>query len=196
MSGAASQQDAATEQDAGPLATSDTGEGQESAPSAPQDRAALLRQEADIAADYLERLLDLLDYDGEFDLDAANDRALVTVVDGPQLATLVGSRGKVLEALQELTRKAVERQTGERSRLMLDIDGYREARRRELSELGLKTADRVVADGVAVTLEPMTPFERKMVHDAVATVAGAGSESTGEEPARCVVVVPAGNSGE
>ena len=160
-----------------------------------RDRAAELRQEADIAADYLERLLDLLDYDGEFDLDAANDRALVTVVDGPQLSTLVGSRGTVLDALQELTRRAVERQTGERSRLMLDIDGYREGRRRELTDLGLKTAERVASDGVPATLEPMNPFERKMVHDAVATVAGVTSESTGEEPQRCVVVLPVDTSG-
>lgn len=180
----------ASEELAEPEAATESSAAAEEAAPAPDDRAAQLRREADVAADYIERLLDILDYDGEFDLDTANDRAVVRVVDGPQLSTLVGSRGKVLEALQDLTRRAVERQTGERSRLMLDIDGYREERRRELTELGLGTAERVAADGAPVTLEPMTPFERKMVHDAVATVSGVTSESTGEEPERCVVVVP------
>ncbi|MFS2294992.1 MAG: single-stranded DNA-binding protein, partial [Actinomadura sp.] len=117
------------------------------------------------------------------------DRAVVAVV-GAQLDELVGKRGEVLEALQELTRLAVHRQTGNRTRLMLDIGGYRERRRAELTKLGTDVAHEVKQSGESKPLAPMTPFERKIVHDAVAA-AGLRSESEGEEPDRYVVVHPA-----
>ncbi|GAA4935764.1 spoIIIJ-associated protein [Nonomuraea thailandensis] len=148
-----------------------------------------LEQEGEIAADYVEGLLDIADIDGDIDMDVEGDRAMVSVV-GLKSTELVGPAGEVLEALQELTRLAVHRQTGERSRLMLDVAGYRERRRAELTKLGTEIADQVRERGESKALEPMTPFERKIVHDAVAA-AGLRSESEGEEPQRYVVVLPA-----
>ena len=148
-----------------------------------------LEQESEIAADYIEGLLDVADLDGDIDMDIDGDRPVVSVV-GATLTELVGPKGEVLEALQELTRLAVHRQTGARSRIMLDVGGYRARRRQELAELGRIAAEEVSRTGVPQRLEAMTPFERKVVHDAVAAV-GLRSESEGEEPARRVVVLPA-----
>jgi spoIIIJ-associated protein len=147
-----------------------------------------LELEGEIAADYVEGLLDLADLDGDIDMDVEGDRAVVSVV-GATLDELVGSRGEVLEALQELTRLAVHRQTGARTRIMLDVGGYRKRRKEELTETGLAAADEVKRTGQPKKLGPMNPFERKVVHDAVAA-AGLSSESEGEEPARRVVVLP------
>ncbi|MEY9966083.1 spoIIIJ-associated protein [Streptacidiphilus sp. MAP12-16] len=154
-----------------------------------------LEQEGEIAADYLEALLDIADLDGDIDMDVEGDRASVSIIgEGPgaerSLLRLVGQDGEVLEALQELTRLAVHRETGERSRLMLDIAGFRARKRAELAELGAQAAKEAKEAGAPVKLRPMTPFERKVVHDAVAA-AGLRSESEGEEPQRCVVVLPA-----
>jgi spoIIIJ-associated protein len=153
------------------------------------DENSLLVREGDIAADYLERLLDIVDYDGDIDLDVENDRAIVAIV-GTDLRALVGSRGETLDALQELTRLAVQQKTGARSRLMLDISGHRQARRNELTALAVDAAAEVVASGEAIRLSPMNPFERKVVHDAIAGIDGVRSESEGEEPSRRVVVLP------
>jgi spoIIIJ-associated protein len=150
----------------------------------------LLVREGDIAGDYLERLLDLVDYDGDIDLDVEAGRAVVSIDGGDDLDKLVGPRGNVLEALQELTRLAVQQETGTRSRLMLDIAGWRADRRQELKDLGRATAERVLAEGEKIRLQPMTPFERKVVHDAVAAIDGVHSESEGEDPRRRVVVFP------
>ena len=147
-----------------------------------------LVREGDIAGDYLEQLLDILDYDGDIDLDVEAGRAVVSIDGGEDLDKLVGERGAVLEALQELTRLAVQQVSGNRSRLMLDIAGWRQARREELTTLGTRTAKEVLASGESVRLRPMTPFERKVVHDAVARIRGVSSESEGEEPRRQVVV--------
>ncbi|NBM14537.1 R3H domain-containing nucleic acid-binding protein [Streptomyces sp. GC420] len=152
-----------------------------------------LEQEGEIAADYLEGLLDIADLDGDIDMDVEADRAAVSIISDSgsrDLQKLVGRDGEVLEALQELTRLAVHRETGDRSRLMLDIAGYRAKKRAELTELGAKAADEAKNSGEPVKLKPMTPFERKVVHDAVAA-AGLRSESEGEEPQRFVVVLPA-----
>lgn len=147
----------------------------------------LLVREGDIAGDYLEQLLDLLDYDGDIDLDVEADRAVVSIDGGADLKNLVGPHGLVLEALQELARLAVQQETGLRSRLMLDIAGWRANRRAELAEIGRSAAQKVLTTGERMRLQPMTPFERKVVHDAVAEL-GAHSESEGEEPQRSVVV--------
>ena len=152
-------------------------------------RLRQLEHEGEIAADYLETLLDILDLDGDLDLDVEGDRAIVEIV-GDDLDNLVGPRGTTLEALQELTRLAVLQQTGERSRLMLDVGGFRARRRAELTKLGAAVAERVLSSGEREQLAPMTPFERKVVHDAVAGVSGVHSESEGEEPQRRVVVLP------
>ena len=147
-----------------------------------------LEKEDEIAADYLEELLDIADLDGDLDMDVEGERAVVSIV-GADLHQLVGDQGKVLDALQELTRLAVYRETGERSRLMLDVSGHRAARRRELEELAAATVAEVKESGERAALRPMTPFERKVVHDAVAA-AGLVSESEGVEPRRYVVVLP------
>ena len=149
-----------------------------------------LEQEGDIAADYIEGLLDVADLDGDIDMDVEGDRAVVSVV-GATLDELIGDRGEVLDALQELTRLAVHRQTGARTRLMLDIGGYRAQRRADLSELGASIAQEVKRTGEAKALGAMNAFERKIVHDAVAA-AGLRSESEGIDPNRRVVVLPVG----
>jgi spoIIIJ-associated protein len=148
-----------------------------------------LELEGEVAADYIEGLLDVADLDGDIDMDVEGDRALVSVV-GATLDELVGPGGEVLEALQELTRLAVHRHTGMRTKIMIDVGGYRMRRRTELAETGRDAADEVKRTGMPKKLWAMNPFERKIVHDAVAA-AGLRSESEGEEPDRRVVVLPA-----
>ena len=160
-----------------------------STPGADGDLVTRLEREGDVAADYLEELLDIADLDGDLDMDVEADRAAVSIV-GADLSQLVGRDGKVLEALQELTRLAVYRETGERSRLMLDISGFRADKRSRLTKLGEQAASEVKESGEPMSLDPMSPFERKIVHDAVAA-AGLRSESEGVEPRRYVVVLPA-----
>ncbi|MFJ6611493.1 MULTISPECIES: R3H domain-containing nucleic acid-binding protein [Streptomyces] len=162
------------------------------AAEAGSDTLTRLEQEGEIAADYLEGLLDIADLDGDIDMDVEADRAAVSIISesARDLQKLVGRDGEVLEALQELTRLAVHRETGDRSRLMLDIGGFRAKKREILAELGAKAANEVKSSGEPVKLDPMTPFERKVVHDAIAA-AGLRSESEGEEPQRFVVVLPA-----
>ncbi|MBT2896830.1 protein jag [Streptomyces sp. NPDC098077] len=162
------------------------------AAEAGSDTLTRLEQEGEIAADYLEGLLDIADLDGDIDMDVEADRAAVSIISesARDLQKLVGRDGEVLEALQELTRLAVHRETGDRSRLMLDIGGFRAKKREILAALGAKAADEVKSSGEPVKLDPMTPFERKVVHDAIAA-AGLRSESEGEEPQRFVVVLPA-----
>jgi spoIIIJ-associated protein len=155
----------------------------------PETGESLLVREGDVAGDYLERLLDILDVDGDIDLDVEGDRASVAVVGG-QLKTLIGPDGATLEALQELTRLAVAQSTGVRSRLMLDIGGFRAKRRADLTSLASAAAERVAQSRQPERLSPMNPFERKVVHDVIAAAAGVHSESEGEEPNRRVVVLP------
>ena len=153
------------------------------------EKLSLLEQEGEIAADYLEALLDIADFDGDIDMDVENDRATVSIV-GADLNQLVGEKGVVLEALQELTRLAVTRETGERSRLMLDISGYRAEVKTKLVEVAKTAAAKALETGEEVELKAMNAFERKVVHDAVAE-AGAKSISKGEDPKRRIVVLPA-----
>jgi spoIIIJ-associated protein len=148
-----------------------------------------LERECDVAADYLEGLLDIADLDGDIDMDVEGDRAMVSIV-GADLSELVGEDGNVLNALQDLTRLAVIRETGERSRLMLDIGGFRARKRAELAALAEHAVAHVKETGEPEALGAMTPFERKVIHDVVAA-AGLRSESEGEEPKRYVVIRPA-----
>jgi spoIIIJ-associated protein len=165
--------------------------------SAPEvgGRGADLFRESEIAADYVEGLLDILDYDGDIDELVVSGRPVVEVVEGGEgagrrLSSLVGTRGATLEALQELSRLAVFRQTGTPSRLLLDVAGYRAARRRELAAIAKNAAEKVKQYGEPVWLEPMTAFERKCVHDVINALPGVESESEGIEPARRIVVRP------
>jgi spoIIIJ-associated protein len=180
-------QDASANDVAGSAAVAEAA-GSDTDADSDNDPADLLVREGDIAADYLERLLDIADYDGDIDLDVENDRAIVAIV-GSDLSDLVGTHGETLDALQELTRLAVQQKTGSRSRLMLDISGHRQARRAELTALAGDTATQVLSSGEAARLTPMNPFERKVVHDAIAAISGVHSESEGEEPNRRVVVL-------
>jgi spoIIIJ-associated protein len=154
--------------------------------------ADLLEKEGDAAADYLEGLLDIADLDGDIDIDVEGDRAQVSIVEvnAGELGTLVGDDGKVLDALQELARLAAAQATGERSRLMLDIGGFRLARRRELEALAKTAIEEVKETGEPVRLAAMNAFERKVVHDVV-TSAGLVSESEGVDPDRRIVIKPA-----
>jgi len=148
-----------------------------------------LFRESEIGADYIEGLLDILDYDGDIDELVATGRPVVEVV-GSRLNSLVGQRGATLEALQELTRLAIFRQTGAPSRLLLDIGGYRATRRKELAAVAKNAAEKVKEYGESVRLEPMSAFERKCVHDVINALAGVESESEGVEPSRRIVVRP------
>ncbi len=163
-------------------------------PAEATDERARLEEEGEVAADYLEELLDIADLDGDIDIDVDHGRAAVAVVteeDDETLSALVGKNGEVLDALQELTRLAVQAKTGDRSRLMLDVAGYRKNRKAELTALAEEAIARVQESGEDVALKPMNPFERKVVHDAVAA-AGLVSDSEGAEPNRHVVIRAAG----
>ena len=150
---------------------------------------AQLEEEGDVAADYLEGLLDIADLDGDIDIDVENDRASLAIAGG-KLSHLVGERGEVLDSIQELTRLAVQTSLGERSRLMLDIDNFRGDKKTELAQLAKETAAEVKSSGESIKLQPMNAFERKVVHDTIQEL-GLTSESEGEDPDRCVVVLPA-----
>ncbi|MGA1739064.1 MAG: protein jag, partial [Candidatus Nanopelagicaceae bacterium] len=145
---------------------------------------AQLEEEGDIAADYLEGLLDIADLDGDIEITVENDRPNLAI-EGGDLNHLVGRDGEVLDALQELTRLAVQTSTGDRSRLMLDIDGYRAEKRESLIKLAERSADEVKESGKALKLDPMNAFERKIIHDTIQKL-GLTSESEGEDPDRCV----------
>ncbi len=160
---------------------------------AQSNRRANLEREGEVAADFLETLLDICDLDGDIDVDIDGDRAAVSVVDsedGRVPRRLVGPNGQVLDALQELTRLAVQSATGERSRLMLDVAGHRAERRATLVAVAREAIDEVRSTGERKPLTPMTAFERKVVHDEV-LAAGLVSESEGAEPRRFVVILPA-----
>jgi spoIIIJ-associated protein len=146
-----------------------------------------LFRQSEIAADYVEGLLDILDYDGDIDELVSAGRPMVEVVGG-RLQPLVGQRGATLEALQELTRLAIFRATGSPSRLLLDIGGYRASRRKELGAVARNAVEKVKEHGDPVRLEPMSAFERKCVHDVVNAISGVQSESEGVEPSRRIVV--------
>ncbi len=172
--------------------SSDTDEGRDVADVVTEVKR--LEEEGEIAADYLEELLDIADLDGDIEIDVEHGRSAVEIVaesgGNRSLRRLVGPDGEVLEALQELTRLAVQTKTGERSRLMLDVAGYRKGRRAELTSVAQSAVEQVRSSGEPVALEPMNSFERKVVHDAVAA-AGLVSDSEGVDPNRRVVVRPA-----
>jgi spoIIIJ-associated protein len=163
------------------------GDGENTEPKAPAE--ADLFAQSEVAADYVEGLLDILDFDGDIDEVVQGGRPVVEVV-GERLQALVGQRGATLEALQELTRLAIFRQTGAPSRLLLDVGGYRDSRRKELVSIAKNAVERVKQHGEPVRLEPMNAFERKCVHDVVNAASGVESDSEGVEPQRRVVVHP------
>ncbi|SBT49765.1 Jag family protein [Micromonospora auratinigra] len=183
--------DASVDEESVPAAT---GENEETRAEGVREKKAPAESElfgqSEIAADYIEGLLDILDYDGDIDELVSGGRPVVEVV-GDRLQNLVGQRGATLEALQELARLAVFRQTGTPSRLLLDVGGYRANRRKELAAVARNAVEKVKEYGEPVRLEPMSAFERKCVHDVVNALTGVESESEGVEPNRRIVVRPA-----
>ncbi|MCU6480779.1 protein jag [Arthrobacter sp. A2-55] len=155
--------------------------------------ASRLEEEGDIAADYLEELLDIADIDGDIDIEVRNGRTYISIVSDEEieaLKSLVGHDGEVLDALQELTRLSVLSATGNRSRLVLDISGYRERRNAELAQIAKDAAEAIKGGTTSVALAPMGAYERKIVHDAIAEL-GLESESEGEGSGRHIVVTAA-----
>lgn len=154
-----------------------------------------LNDEADIAADYLEGLLDIVDYEGDIELGVRNNRPMVQIVadDDSDIKHLIGRHGEVVDALQQLTRLAVQQKTGERSHLIVDVDGFLKRKRQHLRDVALDAVDELRETGEPVNLKPMNSFERKVIHDVVREE-GLKSRSHGEEPHRYVTVyMKAGN---
>ena len=148
-----------------------------------------LNEEADVAADYLEGLLDIVDYEGDIEMGVRNHRPTVQIVadDDTDIKHLIGKDGEVVDALQQLTRLAVQQRIGERSHLIVDVDGFLRRKREHLREQALDVIDEVRETGEPVNMKPMNSFERKIVHDMVREE-GLKSRSHGEEPHRYVTV--------
>lgn len=148
-----------------------------------------LNEEADIAADYLEGLLDIADYEGDIEMGVRNGRPMVQIIadDDTDIKHLIGCNGEVVDALQQLTRLAVQQKTGERSHLIVDVDGFLKRKRQRLRDIALDAIDEVHDTGEPVDLKPMNSFERKVIHDVVREE-GLKSRSHGEEPRRYVTI--------
>jgi spoIIIJ-associated protein len=149
----------------------------------------LLDDQADAAEDFIHGLLDVLDMDGQAEADII-DETIEIRVNGPDMALLIGRHGATLEALQELTRAAVQHQTTSGCRLVLDIEGYRERQREMLERRARSAAARARKTRRPVSLDPMSSFERKVIHTALADFDGVHTASEGEEPDRKVVIYP------
>jgi spoIIIJ-associated protein len=149
-----------------------------------------LTEHADAAVAFLEGLVQTMGLDAGMSTSMTREAALVEL-SGPELALLIGRHGATLEALQEVTRAAVQRQVGGRAFVNLDVEGYRARRREILERRARSAAAKVRRSGKAQALEPMPAFERKVVHDALTRFAGVQTTSEGEEPNRCVVISPA-----
>jgi len=149
--------------------------------------ASQLEEEGDIAADYIEELLDIMDLDGDIEIDARSGRSYLSVTAGEDASLRVLSRPETVTALQELTRIAVQTKTGSFSRLILDIGGSREAREAELGILVGKAIARIEEGADSASLPAMSSYERKLVHDMVAG-RGFSSESEGEGRDRHTVI--------
>ena len=149
-----------------------------------------LEHQADAVADFLEELLERMGIDAIAEPSSRGDHMYVDIVDAPDedLALLVGREGATLDAIQELTRMVVGRQLDERIRVVVDVADQKKHQEDRLAAMGREAAEQAVRTGNEVELEPMNAYERKIVHDAVATVDGAESSSRGEDPHRSVVV--------
>lgn len=161
----------------------------EDAPDAEGAEGDLLDDQADAAEDFLNGLLDVLDMDGEAQAEIEDDLILVDL-DGPDLGVLIGRHGATLDALQELTRAAVQHQTTSRARLVLDIGGYRERHREILERRARQVAAKVRKDRKPHPLEPMSAMDRKIVHNALAGFEGVMTSSEGEDAERHIVIKP------
>jgi spoIIIJ-associated protein len=149
----------------------------------------MVEEDTERAGDFLEGLLDALDVDGDITTWVDEVGGHIDL-EGSDLDILVGPNGETLDALQELTRLAVLRQSKRRVRLLIDVNGFRAQQREQLISVVNAAAEQVVRDRADHEFQPMTPAERKIVHDAVAALEGVRTESLGEEPNRRVVIRP------
>lgn len=149
----------------------------------------LMNQQADLAEDFLDGLLERIGIQGEAVAELDDDQITVDI-NGPDMAILIGHHGAMIEAVQDLTRAVVNHQTGERAMLLLDIAGYRAKRREALQERAQRIAAEVLESGSEERLAPMSPYERKAIHDAISGIEGVWSDSEGEGQDRYVVVHP------
>jgi spoIIIJ-associated protein len=182
----------ATTDEESPVTETDTAATDEARPEqelSPEERLNQLDQEADMAADFVEGLLDRLDLPGDIEIEITEEQALLNLEDvGSGL--LIGRRGATLDALQELVRCAVQRQTERRSRVRVDVEGYRSRHVEKLRDRCREAIAQVRESGEPVRLEPMDAYERKLMHDLVAKTGGVTSSSEGTEPKRRVVIHP------
>jgi spoIIIJ-associated protein len=158
--------------------------------SADQQPSEELERQADAVADFLEELLERMGIDAIAEPSSRGDHMYVDIVDGPEedLSLLLGREGQTLDAIQELTRMAVGRQLDERVRVVVDVADHKKRQEDRLAAMGRAAAERALESGEEVEMEPMNSYERKIVHDAVATVDGVESSSRGEDPNRFVVI--------
>jgi spoIIIJ-associated protein len=149
-----------------------------------------LEEQADLAADFVEDLLAKMGIDATAEPNVVNDHMYVDILgdDEDDMALLIGRHGATLEALQELTRMVVGRRLDERCRVIIDVEDYRKRREEKMIDRALQVARRVLETGQEEALDPMNPYERKLVHDAVADLGGLETSSRGEEPERSVVI--------
>jgi spoIIIJ-associated protein len=157
---------------------------------APEVSTKALEEEGDIAADYLEELLDIYDLDGDIDIDVRQGRAYLEISSDKDSNLRLISEPDTVEALQELTRLAVQVKTTSFSRLILDVGGSRQKRVDELTRVVNKVIEKVRESGEQSLLKPMSSYERKIAHDIIAE-AGLTSESEGEGRDRHIVIKPA-----
>lgn len=142
---------------------------------------------ADAGREFVEGLFAAMGLEAEVTAKVEDETAQIEV-SGDDLGVMIGRRGQTLDALQEITRTAVQRTLRSRARLLVDVEGYRARRRQSLIEYAKSIAERAIERGTEIELEPMSAYERKIVHDTVAEVAGVSSFSEGEEPNRKVVI--------
>ena len=154
------------------------------------DERTTLEEEADAAADFVEELLSYMGIDAIAEPTEHGEHVYVDILDGSDedMGLLIGRHGQTLDAIQELARMAVSRKLDRRARVIVDVQDYRKRREDRLTDDAQRAAERVLEDGGEVELSPMNAYERKVVHDAVAGIAGVESFSRGEEPERFVVI--------
>ena len=151
-----------------------------------------IEEQADAVADFVEELLVKMDIDAIAEPTEADGRVYVDILDGDpdDMSLLIGRHGQTLDAIQELSRQVVGRRLDERIKVLVDVEDYRKRRASRLVEKAREAADEVLDTGTERSLEPMNALERKIVHDAIAEIDGVHTESRGEDPSRCVVLLP------
>ena len=151
-----------------------------------------MEQQAEVAREFLVGLVERFGAQASVDVRPIDDETVELAIVGDDLGLLIGPKGHTLGAVQELARTVVQRKTGGRNgRLVVDVGGYREARRAALTRFTQQVAEEVKASGRARGLEPMSPADRKVVHDTANDIDGVATTSEGEEPRRRVVILPA-----